>query len=57
MTTLGRLERNDASSASQVWLSLKANGQLTPETAEILIMLQDDPADLIRLVSETAPTR
>lgn len=43
------LERNDTKAATALVLKLQAEKRLTPAAAEIIVMLQDDPEEIVAL--------
>jgi hypothetical protein len=51
MAAIDELRRNDVDGAVAVYRRAVADGTWTPEQAEMLLMLQDDPA---RLAAELA---
>jgi len=46
------LPRNDADAALELYERLRSRGELTPERAQAILMLQDDPSELMRRIAE-----
>lgn len=54
--TVYDLDRNDIDGALEVYARALAEGRET-EVAQVLVMLQDDPSELIRRMLEVSPDR
>ncbi len=50
--TIQELERNDVEGALRLRRELISRGEWGRDTAEILLMLQDDPSELIRRIRD-----
>jgi hypothetical protein len=50
-------ERNDLQGIAKAWEQAQQADELTPDLAEILIMLCDDPDDLARVLRERSRDR
>jgi hypothetical protein len=50
---MAQLERNDVDGAlARARKELEETGKLSPETGEVLWMLQDDPAEFVRRLND-----
>lgn len=50
--SIGDLARNDVPSAVRLYLKAKEEGTWSREQAEMIFMLQDDPAELITALTK-----
>jgi hypothetical protein len=54
--TIYELDRNDVEGAMAVYRGLKARGKWRPEDGSMLLMLQDDPEELLkRMLQDDEP--